>query len=265
MSISIACPKCGKTYDVPETRAGQSGNCSCGATISIPGTPAQAAAVAPQAAFPQPTVLRKPVELLKCPACSTVLPPRTDICPRCGTNRLAPPPAAPTISGPVASAMTPPSAYPPPAPGYAPPPKYEDPAIASARLLVPGHFANGRPLPLTIALILFAAQALYLLGGTVVGLTIASSKASAELQSGLSFIALFFITIQLAYLALLWFVWIGQGWARTLLLVLTMLGSFMSMAHAFTRGHVMDWVTFIVTVAVVVILISPSTAEWCAE
>lgn len=36
MSISVVCPQCGKAYDIPDNRAGQTGKCACGATMTIP-------------------------------------------------------------------------------------------------------------------------------------------------------------------------------------------------------------------------------------
>ncbi len=39
MPISIRCPKCGATYRVPDTRAGQAGKCRCGEPIQIPTSP----------------------------------------------------------------------------------------------------------------------------------------------------------------------------------------------------------------------------------
>jgi hypothetical protein len=36
MSIEVICPRCGKFYRVPDSRAGQVGKCSCGATMSVP-------------------------------------------------------------------------------------------------------------------------------------------------------------------------------------------------------------------------------------
>ncbi len=267
MSISIACPKCGKTYDVPESRAGHTGNCSCGAVISVPESPSGAAAPA-QAVVGPPTVLRRPIELAKCPACNTVLPPRTDICTRCGTNRLTPPPPAPTIPEPVAPAMTPPSAYPPPAPGYSPPPRYEDPAVASARLLVHGRFASGRPMALTVVLTIAAILAVILLAGTVVSAAAPSpdlADVTAQDKSADSLWTVFVIALELGFLAVLWFVWVGQGWARTVLLILSVLLMLNSMIPAFLRGSLVSWLILGALAAVVVVLISPSTHEWCAE
>lgn len=36
MSINVICPNCGKSYDVIDSRAGQTGKCECGSAIQIP-------------------------------------------------------------------------------------------------------------------------------------------------------------------------------------------------------------------------------------
>ncbi len=118
MAIHIVCPQCGKSYDVPEQRAGQKGRCQCGGEIVVPPAgasppPAQrpaAAGLAPQ--HPHPPSAHTPGPLgmepsgtgtqplgeapagiaygtpppqlsSRCPECGTLLSPGVRACPAC--------------------------------------------------------------------------------------------------------------------------------------------------------------------------------------
>jgi|GEM_PF-3246465 len=150
MSISVSCPQCGKTYDIPDNRAGQTGKCTCGATMTIPSPAGQVEA--PAAPWQSPAQVNPPQ--------SSVQPP---VEPR---NPYGPPPNQ-NYGTPQSPYGAPPSQTP-----YGPPPR--------AAAAVKGQ----RPTALTVILIVFT---LYLIASTIYGAVITqqvSSKMGALLSQG---------------------------------------------------------------------------------
>lgn len=119
MPIQVTCAQCGKTYQVPESRAGQRGKCTCGAELVVPHVSAPAPqqppalfgqpAAAPFGQLPpaqeQPGIAYGPPPRpagTTCRFCGTAMEPGANFCPRCGAgSRPSAAPAGYSYAGPV--------------------------------------------------------------------------------------------------------------------------------------------------------------------
>lgn len=94
MAIEVTCPQCGKRYQVPESRAGQRGRCSCGAEVVVPQRqPVPGPDVVPLRQ-PDPDVvpLRQPAPPAepRCVSCGAAVYPGEQYCPRCAARQRVP-------------------------------------------------------------------------------------------------------------------------------------------------------------------------------
>ena len=98
MSIGVVCPQCSQTYEVADERAGQTGRCTCGATMAVPGlpgepspprrpeafrVPSRPAAAGPSSPPPAASV----PDLRQCARCGALLIPGVAECPSCAAAR----------------------------------------------------------------------------------------------------------------------------------------------------------------------------------
>ena len=196
MSISVVCPQCGKSYDIPETRAGQTGKCACGATMTIPSPKKEVESpAAPWSQPVQPAQQPPPVE------------PRSPFGPTPSQN--------PYASNQVQSPYGPP-------PGQAP---YGTPGSMGRPITT---VIPTRPIALTILIIAMYVFVGIAMLGTIVLMTRASTiapyigAASIGMYIGACIFVLVLLTVNLLILHSLWH---GRNWARITMIVLMSLNA----------------------------------------
>lgn len=245
MSISVICPQCGKSYDIPDSRAGQTGKCSCGATMTIPSPEGQVEAPAApwqtpsQAAPPTRTATRPPVEPR-----SPYMPPPTQ----------SPYGAPPSPYGPPQGQQSP----------YGPPPG----AIGRPMAKVSGE----RPMALTVMLIVVA---LFSVLSAIYSITQAqqlTSRLGAMMPNASAYSAgqtggtIFWCV---ARLTLLFNIWNGRNWTRIFMIVVSALycgGAILGFMAIALGGSVLSpIITLIVYVSFIVVLCLGPTRDYCTQ
>jgi len=113
--INVTCTHCGKTYALPESRAGQTGKCTCGQLIKVPALAAPPPApgpVPPPPPFPPaprggPVVEEEAPEAggPRCPSCGMVTR-QGRVCEWCNATLAAPAPPPPAVPPPPPSPMS---------------------------------------------------------------------------------------------------------------------------------------------------------------